>query len=211
VYARAKCWALNQVSIETRSTRPNKGAIALKGILFTELIDFIERHTDIATAEQIIDEANLKSSGAFTAVGNYPHQEMLLLVGSASSILQSPPRDLMRQFGKELFSRLYESHPEFFEENVNNAPLFLERIQEHIHDEVTKLYPDSSPPSILVSKDEGFLRVAYESHRPFALVALGLIEGCYEYFGKPVHVQFDDNLDATSSSAQFSIRNELGE
>lgn len=183
----------------------------MKGMLFTELIDFIERHSDIATAEQIIDEANLETSGAFTAVGNYPHQEMLQLVGSASSVLQSPSRDLMRQFGKELFSRLYESHPEFFEENVNNAPLFLERIQEHIHDEVTKLYPDSNPPSVLVSRDDGFLRVTYESHRPFALVALGLIEGCYEYFGKPVQVQFDDDLDETSSSAQFSIRDDSGE
>lgn len=183
----------------------------MKGMLFTELIDFIERHSDIATAEQIIDEANLRSKGAFTAVGNYPHQEMLQLVGSASSILHSSPQDLMRQFGNELFSRLYESHPEFFEENVNNAPLFLERIQQHIHDEVIKLYPDANPPSVLVSRNEGFLRVTYESHRPFALVALGLIEGCYDYFGKPVHVQFDDNLDETSSNAEFSIRDEAGE
>lgn len=174
-------------------------------MLFTELIDFIERHSDIVTAEQIIDGANLENSGAFTAVGNYPHQEVLQLVGSASSILQSPSTDLMRQFGKELFSRLYESHPEFFEQHVDNAPLFLERIQQHIHDEVVKLYPDSNPPSVLVSKSEGILRVTYESHRPFALVALGLIEGCFEYFGKPVEVEFDDSLDETSSNAQFSI------
>ena len=183
----------------------------MKGMLFTELIDFIERYSDIATTEQIIEEAKLESSGAFTAVGNYPYQEMLQLVGSASSIMQSPPRDLMRQFGKELFSRLYESHPGFFEESVNNAPLFLERIQEHIHDEVVKLYPDSKPPEVLVFKNEGSLRVTYESHRPFALVALGLIEGCYEYFGKPVHVHFDENLDETSSNAQFLIRDEPGE
>jgi hemerythrin-like domain-containing protein len=180
-------------------------------MIFTELIDFIERHSDIATAEQIIEEANLNSSGAFTAVGNYPHQEVLLLVGSAASILQSPSRDLMRQFGKELFSRLYDSHPQFFEENVDNAPLFLERIQQHIHDEVIKLYPDSNPPRVLVSKSEGLLQVTYESHRPFALVALGLIEGCYEYFGRPVEVEFDDSLDETSSNAQFSIRDDLGE
>ena len=183
----------------------------MKGMIFTELIDFIERHSDIATAEQVIDEANLETSGAFTAVGNYPHQEVLQLVGSASSILKSPPRDLMRQFGRELFSRLYESHPDFFEANVDNAPLFLERVQQHIHDEVIKLYPDSNPPRVLVAKSDGVLQVTYESHRPFALVALGLIEGCYEYFGRPVEVQFDDNLDETSSNAQFSILNDLGE
>lgn len=178
----------------------------MKGMIFTELILFVERHCDIVTAEQIIEEASLENSGAYTAVGNYPHQEVLQLVGAASSVLQCSKRDLMRQFGKELFPRLYESHPDFFAENVDNAPLFLERVQSHIHDEVIKLYPDSSPPKVHVSRKNGFLLVDYESHRPFALVALGLIEGCYEYFGKPVQVQFDDNLDATASKAQFSIR-----
>ena len=177
----------------------------MKGMLFTELIDFIERHTDIATTEQIIDEARIDRLGAYTAVGNYPHEEMLEIVGSASSILKSRPQELMRQFGKELFPKLYESHPQFFEEGVKDAPLFLNRIQEHIHDEVVKLYPESSPPKVLVSEDEARLVVNYESHRPFALVALGLIEGCYEYFDQPVDVQFDGDLGVTSTNAQFSI------
>ena len=177
----------------------------MKGMLFTELIDFIERNSDIATTEQIIDGAGIERLGAYTAVGNYPHQEMLEIVGSASSILKSRPQELMRQFGKELFPKLYESHPDFFEESVKDASLFLSRVQQHIHDEVVKLYPESSPPKVLVSEDEGRLLVNYESHRPFALVALGLIEGCYEYFGQPVDVQFDKDLGATSTKAQFSI------
>ena len=183
----------------------------MKGMLFTELIDFIERHSDIVTAEKIIDEANLEGFGAYTAVGNYPHQEMFKLVESASSVLQIAPEKLMRQFGKELFSRLYESHPAFIKKGVDNAPLFLARVQQHIHDEVIKLYPDSNPPKVLVTKGDGVLRVRYESHRPFALVALGLIEGCYEYFGRPVQAEFDSDLGVMSSVAEFSIRDDLGE
>ena len=127
----------------------------MKGMLFTELIDFIERHCDMTTAEQIIDNAELESQGAYTSVGNYSHEEMISLVVSAATILDAPPGALMRQFGQELFSRLYESHPQFFEEGVNDAPLFLARIQQHIHDEVTKLYQDSKPPQVLVSKEPG--------------------------------------------------------
>ena len=178
----------------------------MKGMLFTELLDFIDRHCDVTTAEQIIDGAGLESLGAYTAVGNYPHDEMVKLVVSASAVLQLPAQALMRQFGQELFPRLYESHPQFFEEGVNDAPHFLARIQQHIHDEVVKLYSDSNPPTVLVSREPGLLKVNYESHRPFALVALGLVEGCFEYFGKPVAVEFDDDLDATSSTAQFVIR-----
>ena len=73
-----------------------------------------------------------------------------------------------------------------------------------------KLYPESKPPQVLVSREPGFLKVTYESHRPFALVALGLVEGCFEYFGTPVSVEFDDDLDATSSTAQFIIRDTPG-
>lgn len=180
----------------------------MKGMLFTELLNFIERHCDMATAEQIIDGANLASQGAYTSVGNYSHEEMIKLVLSASSVLKAPPQALMRKFGQELFSRLYESHPQFFEEGVNDAPEFLARIQQHIHDEVVKLYPESNPPQVTVSKESNLLRVKYESHRPFALVALGLVEGCFDYFGKPVKVEFEDDLDATSSTAQFIIRDE---
>jgi hypothetical protein len=179
-------------------------------MLFTELLNFIDRKCDMATAEQIIDGAELESLGAYTSVGNYAHEEMTSLVVSASSVLQVPAQALMRKFGQELFSQLYESHPQFFEEGINDAPLFLARVQQHIHDEVTKLYPESNPPQVLVSKEPGILKVTYESHRPFALVALGLVEGCFEYFGEPVTVEFDDDLDATSSTAQFIIRGESG-
>lgn len=183
----------------------------MKGIIFTELIDFIERHSDVAIAEQIIEAANLGHFGAYTAVGNYPHQEVMQLVESAASILEIPAQDLMRQFGRELFSILYESHPEFFEDAVVDAPSFLARVQSHIHDEVVKLYPESNPPKVIVTYGGGALLVDYESHRPLALVALGLIEGCYEYFGGPIKVGFDPELDITSSSAQFSIVDERGE
>ena len=56
----------------------------MKGMLFTELLNFIERHCDMATAEQIIDDANLASQGAYTSVGNYSHEEMIKLATEKS-------------------------------------------------------------------------------------------------------------------------------
>ena len=183
----------------------------MKGILFTELIDFIERHSDIETAESIIQTADIESLEAYTSVGNYPHQEVLQLVNAATSILNIPQMDLMRLFGQELFSRLYESHPDFFEEAVNDAPAFLARVESHIHSEVMKLYPESKPPSVRVSESDGCLLVKYDSHRPLAIVALGLVEGCFEYFDHPVQIRIHGELDTTSSSARFSVMDAIGE
>lgn len=182
----------------------------MKGMLFTELTDFIERHSDLATAEIIVETANLESSGAYTSVGNYPHEEMLQLIDAATSILGIPQPDLMRNFGRELFIRLYQSHPDFFEDAIPDAPAFLARVQNHIHDEVVKLYPESRPPELRVSEGEDCLRVTYDSHRPFALVALGLLEGCFEHFGQSIKIRCDRALDTSSSSAQFSIFDDHG-
>ena len=85
----------------------------MKGIVFTELVDFVERHTSVPIAELIISEAGLENDGAFTTVGNYPHSEAIKLVISASEHLNTPVADLMRQFGNELFVRLLDSHPQF--------------------------------------------------------------------------------------------------
>ena len=183
----------------------------MKGMLFTELTEFIERHSDLATAEEIVETANLESSGAYTSVGNYPHEEMLLLVDAATSILGIPQQELMRHFGQELFVRLYESHPDFFEEAIHDAPTFLARVQNHIHDEVVKLYPEARPPKLQVSDGDGCLLVSYDSHRPFALVALGLLEGCFEHFGEPITIRSDRALDTNSTSAQFSVFAERGD
>lgn len=183
----------------------------MKGMLFTELTDFIERHSDLATAEQIVESANLGSGGAYTSVGNYPHQEMLQLVDAATAILGVPQQDLMRQFGRELFIRLYRSHPDFFEDAVQDAPAFVARVQDHIHDEVMKLYPEARPPKLRLSEGDGCLIVTYDSHRPFALVALGLLEGCFEHFGESISIRSDRELDTRSTSARFSIFNEGGD
>lgn len=180
-------------------------------MLFTELVDFIERHSDLETAESIIQTANLESSAAYTSVGNYPHEEVIQLVNAATSILGIPQQDLMRLFGRELFARLYDSHPQFFEAAVNDAPTFLTRVEDHIHTEVRKLYPDSTPPSVRTSEDDGCLVVSYRSHRPFAIVALGLVEGCFEFFDQPVQIRIEGELDTTSSSARFWIIDPSGE
>ena len=177
----------------------------MKGIIFTELVSFVERHTSTVVSEQIINQADLDTKGAFTSVGNYPHDEALKLVSSAASILETPPEDLMRQFGGELFEHLIASHPEFLPEHVDDAFSFLSVVQSHIHTEVRKLYPESTPPNVSTVVENGKMIVTYDSHRPFAMIAMGLIEGCCAHFDESLTVASDSDLGATDSSATFII------
>ena len=177
----------------------------MKGIVFTELVDFVERHTSLPVAESIISEAGLANNGAFTTVGNYPHSEAIKLVMSASKQLETPAADLMRQFGKELFVRLLDTHPSFLDPGTDDAFAFLAKVQSHIHTEVTKLYADSNPPVVNTSIDDSKMIVSYESHRPFAMIAMGLIEGCCEYFDDTLLVELQGDPNEVTSRATFSV------
>lgn len=177
----------------------------MKGIVFTELVDFIERHTTLPVTETIISEADLENEGAFTSVGNYAHSEAIKLVTSASKRLETPAADLMRQFGNELFVRLIDTHPQFLDQETDDAFTFLSKVQDHIHSEVAKLYADSSPPEVHTSMEDGKMIVNYESHRPFAMIAMGLIEGCCAYFDETMVVELQGNPDEASNSATFSV------
>jgi len=176
----------------------------MKGIVFTELVDFVERHAGSTTLEEILDQSALSTGGAYTAVGNYPHKEAVSIVLAASNELGTPAADLMRQFGRELFPRFVELYPGFFE-GIGDAPTFLRGIQTHIHDEVMKLYPESNPPRFEVVSEERALVITYSSHRPMAAVALGLIKGCVAHFGQPLVVRRVDDAPQDDTKARFHI------
>ena len=42
----------------------------MKGLIFNELLDFVERHAGSTMLEEVLEEADLASGGAYTAVGN---------------------------------------------------------------------------------------------------------------------------------------------
>ncbi len=177
----------------------------MKGLIFTELIDFVERHTSLIVGEEIISDARLENDGAYTTVGNYPHSEAIQLVEAAAKCLNRPTSDLMRQFGNELFDRLLDIHSHFFAEEVNDAFSFLAGVQNHIHTEVEKLYPGANPPQVQASIEGGHMTVTYESHRPFAMIALGLVEGCCAHFDDTLAVEIQGDLVKSDTRATFTL------
>ncbi len=62
-----------------------------------------------------------------------------------------PLPDLTRAFGRYLFGRFSTLYPAFFE-GVGNAFDMLKRIDDHIHVEVRKLYPDPELPRMAMEQ-----------------------------------------------------------
>ena len=80
----------------------------MKGIVFTEFIEMVEDVFSPEIADQIINEAELDSDGAYTAVGTYDHNEILAMLTHLSELTSIPVGDLGPAIGKHLLKRFTE-------------------------------------------------------------------------------------------------------
>ena len=177
----------------------------MKGIVFTELIEMIEARYSVDLADRIIDECELASGGAYTAVGTYDHSELVALVMKLSELTATPVPELIREFGRHLFGRFLVLYPQFFD-GVPDALRLLEGIESVIHFEVLKLYPDAQLPRFDVCrKDSSTLELIYHSDRHLEDLAEGLIEACVAHFGDPIAISREAMIDS-ARPVRFTLR-----
>lgn len=156
----------------------------MKGVVFTEFLEMVEDRFSPAMADDIIQDADLPSGGAYTAVGTYPHSEMVSMVVALSQRSGLAVRDLLLTFGEHLFGRFAHGYPAFFVQQTN-AFDFLAGIEHVIHAEVLKLYPDAQLPRFTVEEHTPQrLILLYDSPRHFEDLAEGLMRGCMAHFGE---------------------------
>lgn len=176
----------------------------MKGIIFSNFIEMIDKTFSPEITEKLIDEVKPASGAAYTTVGSYDHQEIIDLVVGLSELTGEEVPTLVRAFGTYLFSSLGKAHPEYVSDAKDTFDL-LQRVHEHIHVEVRKLYPDAELPTIACRVNDNTLTLDYRSERPFADVAEGLIAGCIEHFNDPIALErTEDSGDGTS--AQFVLK-----
>lgn len=154
----------------------------MKGMVFTEFMDMVEEVFSADILEDIIDKSDLPNEGAYTAVGTYDHQEIVRMTSNLSEVVDIPVATLLEVFGKHLFGRFTERYPAFFE-GVSEPFAFLKNIDNYIHVEVIKLYPDAELPRFYhQQKSDKELVMYYLSYRHFEDLAVGLIHGCLAHF-----------------------------
>lgn len=179
----------------------------MKGIIFTEFMDMVEDRFSIEVAEEILEAAKLPSGGSYTSLGTYSHEEVLSLVTCLSQVSGAKAEDLVLAFGEYLFGRFAAVHADFFE-GVPGSLDFMMKVEDYIHIEVQKLYPEATPPKLSCDRQSDTEMVLhYASHRPFAPLAYGLIKGCAGYFKEEVEVRQED-LEGTGpgTEARFYLK-----
>ena len=167
----------------------------MKGIIFTEFLDMVEQRFSPQILDRVLLAARLPSDGAYTAVGSYDHGEIWRLVSELSKITEIPVPELLRGYGEYLFPRLLSGHPNLLD-GMHSSFDLLQSLNNLIHREVVKLYPDAELPRFdVVERSAERLTLVYESRRPFADLAEGLIRACGHHFGQNLNVA-RENLPA---------------
>lgn len=176
----------------------------MKGIVFTEFLEMVEKKFGYATVDAIIEESNLPSEGSYTSVGTYDYGEMVLLISNLSDKMNLPIPELLRSFGGYIFDTFLKSYPSFFERSENSFE-FLESIDNHVHIEVKKLYPDAELPRFETNRvSDDTLEMIYSSTRKMGEFAIGLIEKTMAHYGEPM-VMNSQILESDGSKIKFTI------
>ena len=175
------------------------------GLVFTEFVELVEDKFSPEIADAVIDEVAAPHGGAYTAVGYYPHEEMMTMVGSLSRQTGVPAPDLVRTFGGHLLHRFAAAHGDMFARHGNLFD-FVASVHDEIHVEVRKLYDQAALPSFTVlSRDDRELRLLYQSPRAMEQLAQGLLEQAAVHYGEPCDIRHAPHDGPQGAGVLFTL------
>ena len=160
----------------------------MKGIVFTEFLDMVEKKFGYEMVDHIIENSDLESEGIYTAIGTYDHAEIIQLLMNLSGKTEIDPQLLLTEFGEYLFDTFLASYPQFFEA-AGNTFEFLASIDSHIHVEVQKLYPEATLPRFESEVKDDKMIMIYRSERKMSSLAYGLITKSIKYYKEDLIIE----------------------
>ncbi|NRB60291.1 MAG: heme NO-binding domain-containing protein [Winogradskyella sp.] len=176
----------------------------MKGIIFTEFLELVEEKFGLEMVDTIISESNLESDGVYTAIGTYEFSEMLQLITHLSENTDIAVDDLLLVYAEHLFAVLVNSYPTLVEHYKSPMDL-LASIENHIHVEVKKIYPDAELPSFkLEERTDDKMILVYNSERALYMLGKGLMLETFKLFNVPVNIDYE-KINEEGTEVRFFI------
>lgn len=176
----------------------------MKGIVFTEFLELVETKFGLEMVDKIINQSKLESQGAYTAVGTYQFSEMLQLLQNLSINTNISTDDLLLVYAEHFFEVLKTNYSQLFKYYTNPIDL-LSSIENHIHVEVVKIYPDAELPTFeVLKKTKKKLTLLYKSSRAMHHFGLGLMNKTFEHFNTTATIVLE-KLNDEGTEVKFLI------
>ena len=177
----------------------------MKGIVFTEFLELVENKFGLEMVDHIISSSDLESEGIYTSVGTYSFSEMLQLLKHLSSETSISIDNLLLAYGEHFFSVIEDSYPGLLATYKDPIEM-ISSIENHIHVEVRKIYPDAELPTFeVIEKTEKSLMIIYKSSRAMHHFGLGLMNKTFEHFNSKATIELE-KIKEDGTEVRFVIQ-----
>ncbi len=158
----------------------------MKGVIFNAAAEAVIALGGDDLWDELLDAAGL--DGAYTSLGSYDDAELIALVVAAAEKLDMSVEETTEFIGERVFPGLARRHENLVAEHDDTVSLLC-ALNDVIHPEVLKLYPDASVPDFTTLEREGKrLKLLYRSQRNIPALAAGLIRGAANLFAEDVDI-----------------------
>lgn len=171
------------------------------GIFHVEIQHYIETQfgRDLWTAT--LKRAGLKNR-IYMTVSTYLDSEVTALITAASELTGTPAETLFEDFGVSLAPSLMSTYAPLIDTKWTMADLVL-NLEDAVYRMIRTRSPGAHPPRMKFERTgPRQLSLHYDSPRRMPALALGILKGIAAYYGEPVDVQTQTNLDG---SVDFTI------
>lgn len=176
------------------------------GVIFTEFLELVENRFGYEIVDRLLNECRLESQGAYTSVGSYNYQELMLMVTKLSEITAIATTELIKAFGRALFPKLIQAHSQLIQ-NMKDSFDLVSQVGSYIHVEVFKLYPNAELPAFDAKRiSDNELELTYRSKKPLASFAEGMLYGCAEYFNEVFDITRSPETANSETHVCFHIK-----
>lgn len=176
----------------------------MKGIVFTEFLELVEDKFGLEMVDNIINSSSLESGGIYTSIGTYSFSEMLQLLQHLSANTGISIDDLLLVYAEHFFSVIERSYPGLLATYKDPIEM-ISSIENHIHVEVRKIYPDAELPTFeVVEKTDDSLVLIYKSSRAMHHFGLGLMNKTFEHFDSTASIVLE-KLKEDGTEVKFLI------
>lgn len=159
----------------------------MKGVVFHLLESTVTRMHGEDFWDEVLEQAGVE--GAYTTIGTYPDEELLALTRVVADRLGVTSNEVTRRFAVDAAATFAERFADFFRPHKTTRGLLL-ALNDIIHPEVRKLYPEARTPHFnFEPAPDGRLLMHYHSHRQMCAFAEGLIIGSAPHFGERATVE----------------------
>lgn len=154
----------------------------MKGHIFNLLEDFIISLVGDEKLYEILDKCSFDTSTAFVRTENYPDEQLLEIVNHTVNLLGIDIETAQFEFGKWLYPKLIELVPKELT-NFSHPEWVLFHLDDIHKVELTKLYPDATPPTFQYFKRSPVeADLIYHSPRKMFCLVEGVLAGMAAHY-----------------------------